>query len=60
MFYIWYLVFYFLFCFLIKEEESNFMSDEMKEILGNSEELLKEFANLPSRIEYLKGIISDL
>ncbi|EGR31208.1 hypothetical protein IMG5_115940, partial [Ichthyophthirius multifiliis] len=44
----------------LSEQENSFMSDELKQILANGDELLKQFQNLPKKIEYLKGIISDL
>ncbi|KAL4450486.1 hypothetical protein ABPG74_019384 [Tetrahymena malaccensis] len=44
----------------LQDEEIDFMTPEMKQILQNSDQILKDYGNLPQKIEYLKGIVSDL
>lgn len=43
-----------------KDEEISFMTPEMKDILLNADDIMKDYGNLPQKIEYLKGIVSDL
>ena len=44
----------------LKEGNSDFLSKESRDILENAEEIQNTFKQQPKKVQYLKGIVTDL
>ena len=45
---------------LQEQEEEQFLCDEYRQILKNSEQIMKAYNDQPRKLSYLWGIIADL